>query len=313
MEFSHEPVLLSEVLAGLNPRAGGTYVDGTIGGGGHARAVLERAGAEATLIGIDHDPEALTAAKERLADLPGNVELVHGNYADLDRILAERNITAVDGILLDLGVSSHQIDTPARGFSYIQDGPLDMRMDPTATQSAADLVNDLPADELARIFFEYGEERFSRRIAAAIIAARAEARITTTARMAAVIEQAVPVRHRYDGHPAKRVFQALRIATNNELAIIAPTIRTAVRLLKPGGRLAIISFHSLEDRIVKETYRELARGCICPPRQLICTCGRHPEIALITRKPVTATEEELARNQRAHSAKLRVAERLAGF
>lgn len=313
MEFSHEPVLLTEVLAGLNPRAGGTYVDGTIGGGGHARAVLERAGVDATLIGIDHDPEALAAARKRLADLPGHVELVHGNYADLDRILAERNIVAVDGILLDLGVSSHQIDTPARGFSYIQDGPLDMRMDPTATKSAADLVNDLPADELARIFFEYGEERFSRRIAAAIVAARSEARIATTARLAAVIEQAVPGRHRYDGHPAKRVFQALRIATNDELAIIAPTIRAAVRLLKPGGRLAIISFHSLEDRIVKETYRELARGCICPPRQPICTCGRHPEIELITRKPVTATEEELTRNQRAHSAKLRVAQRLAGF
>lgn len=313
MEFSHEPVLLQEVLAGLAPRPNGTYVDGTVGGGGHARAVLAQAGETARLIGIDQDPAALAAAANRLADLPGDVELVRGNYADLKRILSERNISSVDGVLLDLGISSHQIDTPERGFSYIQDGPLDMRMDPAGARSAADLVNQLPADELAQIFFTYGEERFGRRIAAAIVTARAEAPLTRTAQLAAVIERAVPGRHRYDGHPAKRVFQALRIATNDELTIIAPTIRDAVSLLKPGGRLAIISFHSLEDRIVKETYRELARGCICPPRQPKCTCGRQPEIELITRKPVTATEEELARNPRAHSAKLRVAERLGGF
>ncbi|MGE5559522.1 MAG: 16S rRNA (cytosine(1402)-N(4))-methyltransferase RsmH [Chloroflexota bacterium] len=310
MEFSHEPVLLEEVLAGLRPQAGGIYLDGTVGGGGHAAALLARAGRDATLIGIDHDPSALAAAGRRLAGIPGRTLLVRGNFVDLKRILAEHGIAAVDGVLLDLGVSSHQVDEPERGFSYIHDGPLDMRMDPAAATSAADLVNAMSAEELSRVFSEYGEERFSRRIAAAIVAARQACRITRTGQLAEIISRAVPPGSRHDGHPAKRVFQALRIATNDELRVISPAIRDAVAVLKPGGRLAVISFHSLEDRIVKETYRELARGCICPPRQPVCTCGRKPAIDIITSKPITAGKDELERNPRAHSAKLRVAEKL---
>lgn len=312
MEFSHEPVLLEEVVAALKPRAGGVYLDGTVGGGGHAAALLARAGQDALLIGIDRDPAALAAAGRRLATLPGRTILVRGNFRDLKAILAEHGIAAVDGVLLDLGVSSHQVDQAERGFSYIHDGPLDMRMDPSAPQSAADLVNNLSADQLSRLFSEYGEERYARRIAAAIVATRQSCPITRTSQLAALVSRAVPAAARSDGHPAKRVFQALRIAVNDELAVIAPAIRDAADVLAPGGRIAIIAFHSLEDRIVKETLRELARGCICPPRQPICTCGRQPAVALITRKPITASAEELARNPRAHSAKLRIAEKLVG-
>lgn len=310
MEYSHEPVLLEEVVAGLQPREGGVYVDGTVGGGGHAAAVLRRAGDAATLIGIDHDPQALAAAGRRLAGIAGRTKLIHGNFRDLRSILADNGIAEIDGLLLDLGISSPQVDEPARGFSYVNDGPLDMRMDPEARTSARDLVGRLSADELSRLFSEYGEERFSRRIAAAIVAARAGGEITRTGQLAEIVSRAVPAKARYDGHPAKRVFQALRIATNDELSAIAPAIRDGVDLLRPGGRIAVISFHSLEDRIVKETYRELAKGCICPPRQPICTCGRVPQIEIITGKPVTANKDELERNPRAHSAKLRVAEKL---
>lgn len=312
MEFSHEPVLLEEVVAGLQPRPGGIYLDGTVGGGGHAAALLARAGQDALLIGIDRDPAALAAAQRRLAAVSGRTILVRGNFRDLKAILAAHGIAAVDGVLLDLGVSSHQVDQAERGFSYIHDGPLDMRMDPDAPRSAVDLVNGLTADELSRLFAEYGEERYARRIAAAIVAARRSCPITRTGQLAAIVSQAVPAAARFDGHPAKRAFQALRIAVNDELDVIAPAIRDAVDVLVPGGRIAVIAFHSLEDRIVKETLRELARGCTCPPRQPVCTCGRQPAIALVTRKPITAGADELERNPRAHSAKLRIAEKLAG-
>lgn len=307
--FHHDPVLLAESMACLDPHPGEIFVDCTVGGGGHARALAARLGPGGLLVGIDRDAEALAAARQVLRDLPGGprVVLLHGNFRQLRALLAAEGIAGVDGVLFDLGVSSHQLDVAGRGFSYRQDAPLDMRMDPRGGPSAADLVNNLPVQELAGIIFRYGEERYARRIAAAIAARRP---LTTTGELAAVIRAAVPPAARREGHPARRTFQALRIAVNDELGALAEGLRAAVEALRPGGRVAAISFHSLEDRLVKQFFQEMARGCHCPPAQPVCTCDGRPVLEILTRKPLEAGKEEKERNPRSRSARLRAARKL---
>lgn len=297
--FQHTPVLLAEVVAALAPRPGGRYLDATVGGGGHALAVLQAAQPGGMLLGIDADPDALAATAERLAEagLRQQAVLRHGSFADLAALATEAGFTAVDGILFDLGVSSYQLDTPERGFSFAADGPLDMRLDPTQGLTAADLVNRLGERELADILFQYGEEHAARRIARAIVERRRAQPFLRTADLAAVVARAVGGRHGRI-HPATRTFQALRIAVNQELDRLAVALPQAVALLAPGGRLAVISFHSLEDRIVKQFLRAEA-------------AGETPRLALITKKPVVASDAEVAANPRARSAKLRVAARVA--
>lgn len=311
VSFSHEPVLLDEVIEALAIKPDGIYLDGTAGGGGHSFAIASRLTA-GRLIAVDRDPEAVAAASERLAPLGDRAKVVRSNFSDMDRVCTAEGIAALDGILLDLGVSSHQLDTPERGFSYISDAPLDMRMDPSSPLSAVDVVNGYPRERLEKIIFEYGEEKFASRIASKICEARAASPIRTTGELVALIRAAMPAAavRSSEHHPAMRTFQAIRIEVNGELEIIEPTVRRAVSLLAPGGRLAVITFHSLEDRRVKQTYAELARGCICPPDFPVCVCGHKPEIRIITKKPVTATPDELKRNTRSHSAKLRVAEKI---
>lgn len=312
MEFHHVPVLLSEVLEALAPKSGGVYVDCTLGGGGHAQAVMEAIGPEGVLIGIDRDPQALKAAVSRLKDAPGTLIPVHSNYTQLEEILKQYGYSQIDGVLFDLGVSSHQLDTKTRGFSYHEDAPLDMRMNPNDPLSAYDVVNKYSERELARIIYEYGEERWARRIAEFIVQARKRTPIKTTGQLVEVIKQAIPAAARWRGpHPARRTFQALRIEVNRELEGIEPSIRTAVEHLRPGGRVCVISFHSLEDRMVKRVFQELAQGCVCPKELPVCICGRKPQVRVLTRKPTTAGKDELAQNPRARSAKLRAAEKLA--
>lgn len=313
MDYVHEPVLLAEIIAWLCCTPGGIYIDCTLGGGGHAAAILEQIKPGGRLLGIDRDPDALEAARRRLAPYSGMVSFIQGNFRDLTQLVASLGVEEADGILFDLGVSSPQLERPERGFSYHQDGPLDMRMDPNQATTAADLVNDLPQQELARIIWEYGEERWAARIAQFIVAAREKAKLKTTGELVAVIKGAVPAGARKKGpHPARRTFQALRIAVNEELDSLAPALEAAVNILKPGGRLCVISFHSLEDRIVKRTFRRLARGCTCPPEFPACVCGRQPLVKVLTRRPVTPTGKEVQENPRARSAKLRVVERRAG-
>ena len=314
MDFDHVPVMLAEVLKYLDVRPQGTYVDGTVGGGGHSRAIARRLGPQGRLVGIDQDPAALQAAGQALAEFGGRISLVHANFREMDRVLHDLQISAVDGVLLDLGVSSHQFDTAERGFSYRTDAPLDMRMNPTQEVSARDLVNTADEAELVRILFDYGEERFARRIVARIVARRQRAAIETTGDLAALVTDAIPAATRRTGpHPARRTFQGLRIAVNDELGSLERGLGRAFDLLKPGGRLVVITFHSLEDRIAKQTFVARARGCICPPHQPVCTCDRSPEARILTRKPVTAGEAELAANPRSRSAKLRALEKLAAL
>ncbi len=314
MDFDHVPVMLAEVLEYLDVRPQGTYVDGTVGGGGHSRAIARRLGPQGRLVGIDQDPAALQAAGQALAEFGGRISLVHANFREMDRVLQDLQISAVDGVLLDLGVSSHQFDTAERGFSYRTDAPLDMRMNPTQEVSARDLVNTADEAELVRILFDYGEERFARRIVARIVARRQRAAIETTGDLAALVTDAIPAATRRTGpHPARRTFQGLRIAVNDELGSLERGLGRAFDLLKPGGRLVVITFHSLEDRIAKQTFVDRARGCICPPHQPVCTCDRSPEARILTRKPVTAGEAELAANPRSRSAKLRALEKLAAL
>lgn len=329
MNFQHTSVLLEETVTALAPRPGGLYLDGTLGGGGHAAAVLEQAGPTARLLGIDRDAVALAAAGERLRPFGAQVRTVHANFEDMAAVASEAagdwldaqvdagEPPGFDGIMLDLGVSSPQLDTDERGFSYHADAPLDMRMDRTQPFTARELVNTASEDELARIIWEYGEERWSRRIAQFIVQRRAEEPLETTGDLVAVIEAAIPAGARYArrgepklGHPARRTFQALRIAVNGELDALQEGLKQAVGLLRPGGRLAVISFHSLEDRICKEFLHEQAQGCICPPDLPVCACHREPTVRLLWRRPVTPTEEETAANPRARSAKLRAAEKL---
>ncbi|RME34242.1 MAG: 16S rRNA (cytosine(1402)-N(4))-methyltransferase RsmH [Deltaproteobacteria bacterium] len=310
VDFAHRPVMPEQVVELLRPRPGGVYLDGTVGGGGHAALILAASAPDGRLIGLDRDTEALAAAAERLKPFGDRVALVHSAFADFPRVLDELGVGLLDGMLLDLGVSSHQLDSAGRGFSFRQDGPLDMRMDPTRGESAADLVARLDAGELARIFRDYGEERFARRIARRIVERRQEEPILTTRQLADLVAETVPPsRDARRIHPATRVFQALRIAVNGELDQVRVGVEAGIRYLKPGGRMVVISFHSLEDRIVKQLFRDAARGCICPPRLPVCQCGRKPEVKLLTRKALRATEAEIAYNVRSRSAVLRAVER----
>ncbi len=312
MDFHHVSVMLEEAVGGLVTDPVGTYVDCTLGGAGHSRRITELLAPEGRLVGLDQDEAAIAAARERLAGAGCRVDIVHTNFRNLEGVLQELGVAEVTGVLFDLGVSSPQIDNPERGFSYMQDALLDMRMNPEAGFSAYDVVNTYSEDELDRIFHDYGEERWGRRIAQFIVQARAEKEIKTTGELVDIISRAVPkaVRREMNGHPAKRIFQAIRIEVNDELGILAGAFRTAVKFLVPGGRLAIITFHSLEDRIAKQTLKELARGCICPPELPVCMCHHQPEIKLLGR-PRTAGREELAANPRAKSAKLRIAEKIS--
>lgn len=310
MEYTHAPVLLQECIDGLAIRPDGLYVDGTLGRAGHSREIAARL-TTGRLICIDRDQAALDAAPERLAPWMDWVTLVHGNFSELGGILDQLELPAVDGMLFDLGVSSPQLDDPERGFSYMHDAPLDMRMDRSAALTARDVVNDWDQETLKQILWRYGEERYAGPIAAAIVRARQAAPIETTFQLVEIIRSAMPAAAlREKQHPAKRSFQAIRIAVNDELRAVETMLREAVPRLRKGGRLAVISFHSLEDRIVKTTLAEFAKGCTCPPDFPVCVCGRTPEVRLVNRKPITASPEELQENPRARSAKLRVAEKL---
>ncbi len=304
----------TEVLAALQPRPGGLYLDGTVGGGGHARLILEASAPDGRLIGLDRDPEALRRATEVLTTFGDRVILRHRNFSEAAQVLTELGLDGVDGMLLDLGVSSFQLDTAERGFSFREEAPLDMRMDPTAGPTAAEVVNELEAKELIRIFREYGEERWAGRIARRIVRVRQEDPLRTTRQLAELVRQVVPggtVPSRI--HPATRVFQALRIFVNGELEHVAEGVSRGLDLLKPGGRLVVISFHSLEDRIVKRIFQQEAKGCICPPRLPVCSCGRVPLIDLLPRKGVRPGAAEVAANPRARSAVLRTARRRPGL
>ena len=305
MDFEHKSVMLDEVLTALDVKPDGTYLDGTIGGGGHARAIGERLTAQGLLIGIDQDDDAILAAGERLSSLTCGVKIVRGNFSELDAILDSLNVSALDGAIFDLGVSSYQIDTVERGFSYMHDAPLDMRMDRRRTLTAADVINLYDEDRLTKIFHEYGEERFAKRVARAICHGRP---LETTGELVKLIEQTVP-RTKHGGHPAKRIFQALRIEVNDELNILSDALKKAVDRLKIGGRLAVITFHSLEDRIVKETFKSLAQGCICPKNLPVCICKHHATIKILG-KVLTPAIEEINLNNRAKPAKLRVVEKI---
>lgn len=309
-EFHHVSVLLQECLDGLNIKPEGIYVDGTLGGGGHSGQIARQL-TTGRLIGIDRDPVALQAAGRRLEPYKDRVTLVHSNFCDMAQVLRDLEIPGVDGILLDLGVSSPQLDDSQRGFSYMADAPLDMRMNSGDSLSAHEVVNTWPQEELKRILYTYGEERYAPQIASAICRRRAEKPIETTLELVDIIRGAMPpAALREKQHPAKRSFQAIRIAVNDELGAVEKIMKDAVELLNPGGRLAIITFHSLEDRIVKTGMNDAARGCTCPPSFPVCVCGKKPKVKIISRKPITATEEELEANPRSRSAKLRVCEKL---
>jgi len=304
-EAPHLPVLYKSIIPALQPRSPGRYVDGTLGAGGHASGILQASAPKGELLGLDLDPLALDLARAKLAVFGGRAHIVQGSYTEMKDKMADLGWEDVDGIILDFGVSSMQLDVPGRGFSFLHDGPLDMRFNPNVGLSAADLVNSLPESELADIIFRYGEERLSRRIARSIVGNRP---INSTGQLADLISKSVGKKERI--HPATRTFQALRIAVNSELESIEAVLPLAVSLLKASGRLAVISFHSLEDRIVKEYFRRESRDCICPPRQPVCTCEHKAIVKEITHKPIQADDEETRINSRARSAKLRIAEKL---
>jgi 16S rRNA (cytosine1402-N4)-methyltransferase len=303
--------MAAEVLDFLQPSPGGIYLDGTVGGGGHARLILEATVPDGRLIGLDRDPEALKKAGKVLSSFGSRVVLLHRNFSEMAEVLAELGIDRLEGVLLDLGVSSYQLEVAGRGFSFREDGPLDMRMDPTSGITAAEVVNVCDAKELTRIFKEYGEERWAGRIARRIVKVRQEHPLTTTRRLADLVRETVPAgRAPSKIHPATRVFQALRLHVNQELEHVSLGVARGIDLLKPGGRFVVISFHSLEDRIVKRTFQQEAKGCICSPRFPVCVCGHVPRVQLLTRKGIRPTEQEVAANPRARSAVLRVARRL---
>lgn len=308
--FRHLSVMPDEVIHYLNPRPGGIYLDGTLGGGGHARLILERCTPGGMLIGIDQDHEALRATGERLAEFGTAAQLVHGNFGELDSHLERLGIATLDGFILDIGVSSHQLDSGKRGFSFQHDAPLDMRMDTSQGQTAADLLNELPEGEIERIIWDYGEDRWAKRIASFIVQARQEAPITGTFQLVDIIKGAVP-KAKWDEriHPATRTFQGIRIAVNRELENLEKGLRSAIDRLKPGGRGVVISFHSLEDRIVKHIFREYTTGCTCPRNLPVCICNNRPRVQVLTSRPVMAGETEISENPRARSAKLRSIEK----
>ena len=307
MEFKHISVLLNECIEGLNIKGDGVYLDGTMGGAGHSKEIVKRLSKDGLLIGVDRDMEAICDAKERLADFP-NVEFVHDNHDNIKEILENLNIDGVDGILLDLGVSSYQLDERNRGFSYMGDAELDMRMDKSQSLTAKEVVNTYSEEDLANIIYEYGEERFSRVIARKICEVRKEKEISTTAELVSIIESVIP-RKKQDGHPAKRTFQAIRIEVNDEIKPLYNTVLNSIDCLKPGGRLCIITFHSLEDRAVKNAMNDAAGKCICPPGLPYCSCGMVSKGKVITKKPILPTDEELSVNSRSKSAKLRIFEK----
>lgn len=306
MEFKHISVLLEEVLENLNIKPDGVYVDGTAGGAGHSKEIAKRL-KSGHLYALDRDPDAVKVATERLSGLPATV--IHTNYADMTEALAEKGVNAVDGVLLDLGVSSWQLDNGERGFSYHANAPLDMRMSQSGT-SAADLVNTLDVQALTDILRDYGEEKFAYRIACNIVKEREKSPIRTTLRLSDIISNSVPAAVRRDGHPARKSFQAIRIAVNQEFEAETTGITEAFEMLKPGGRLCVITFHSLEDRLVKNLFQEFSKGCVCPPQIPICVCGRKPRGKLVTRKPIIPSETEIKENARSRSAKLRVIEKI---
>ena len=310
MEFHHQPVLLAECLKGLNIKPQGTYLDGTLGGGGHSLEILKALGEGGRLYGIDRDPQALSSAAARIRDQ--RFTPIRGNFHNARALLDQQGIQALDGALLDLGVSSHQLDVRERGFSYHDDGPLDMRMDPDQSLSAKEIVNTWTAADIARVLRDYGEEKWAVQIARVLCDRRREGPIETASQLVGIIDAAVPkkVRARDGSHPARRTFQALRIAVNDELVPLEGALRDLAALLTPGGRLCVIAFHSLEDRIVKNTFRGLADPCTCPKSLPVCVCGKRPTVRLITRKPIIAAPGELAQNPRARSATLRILEKL---
>ncbi len=307
ISFSHISVLLAECIEGLDIKPDGIYIDGTCGGAGHSSEIAKRLTDGGRLIGIDRDPDAIKAATARLA--PYNAKVLHGNYSEIEALAHSEGIEKVDGILLDLGVSSHQLDTLERGFSYHGDAPLDMRMSQEGA-TAADLINTLPAEELSRIMFEYGEEKFSRKIAAEIIKRREIKPIETTSELAEIVSASVPAKFKRDKNPCKKTFQAFRIAVNCEFDHLNKGLDDAFELLKTGGRLCVITFHSLEDRIVKQRFASFCKGCVCPPDFPQCVCGKTPRGRLVNRKPIEASAEELEANIRSRSAKLRIIEKL---
>ena len=311
MAFVHEPVLLAEVLQWMNVRENGVYADGTLGGGGHSGAMLEASGGTATLYGIDRDENAIAAATARLEQYPG-FHAIHGNFHDVKALLSQAGAPPLDGALLDLGVSSPQLDQAERGFSYHEDAPLDMRMDRSQGMTAADLLAEVSEGELTRILREYGEEKWAARIAHFVVERRQTQPLRTTQDLVRVVDAAIPkaVRRKDDGHPARRTFQAVRIAVNDELDPLDRALEDFVDCLKPGGRLLVITFHSLEDRLTKRCFQRLQNPCVCPPKAPVCTCGRKPKVRILGRGAVPHTAEEIARNPRARSAKLRVAEKL---
>ncbi len=311
MSFHHITVLLNEAVEGLNIRPDGTYVDCTLGGAGHSSLIASMLGEGGRLIAIDQDDTALANARERLAPYMDKVTLVKSNFRSIKQVVQELNLSGVDGVLFDLGVSSPQLDEGERGFSYNADAPLDMRMDQQSPLTAYDVVNEWEEEELAKLIREYGEEKFSRRIARQIAIHREKAPVETTAQLVEIIKEAIPAAARRTGpHPAKRTFQAIRIAVNDELNAFKEAVVDAIEILRPQGRVSVITFHSLEDRICKQVYLDHAKGCTCPPSFPICTCGNQPIVKIITRKPILPSEAELTDNPRARSAKLRVAEKL---
>ena len=311
MAFVHEPVLLAEVLQWMNVRENGVYADGTLGGGGHSGAMLKASGGTATLYGIDRDENAIAAATARLEHYPG-FHAIHGNFHDVKALLSQAGAPPLDGALLDLGVSSPQLDQAERGFSYHEDAPLDMRMDRSQGMTAAELLAEVSEGELTRILREYGEEKWAARIARFVVERRQTQPLRTTQDLVRVVDAAIPkaVRRKDDGHPARRTFQAVRIAVNDELDPLDRALEDFVDCLKPGGRLLVITFHSLEDRLTKRCFQRLQNPCVCPPKAPVCTCGRKPKVRILARGAVPPTAEEIARNPRARSAKLRVAEKL---
>ncbi|MCR5591657.1 MAG: 16S rRNA (cytosine(1402)-N(4))-methyltransferase RsmH [Lachnospiraceae bacterium] len=310
MGFDHKPVLLRETIEGLRIKPEGTYVDGTLGGGGHSESILEKLNDQGRLIGIDQDGAAVAAAGERLARFK-NVTIVRNNYCNILQVLGSLGIEKVDGILLDLGVSSYQLDTPERGFSYMSDAPLDMRMDDRSEMTAADIVNNYSQSDLARIIRIYGEEKFAANIAKHITAAREGGPIKTTGELVEIIKASIPMKvQKAMGHPAKQTFQAIRIELNRELTVLSDTLEEMIDLLLPGGRIAVITFHSLEDRIVKNIFRNAQNPCTCPPDFPECICGRRSKGMAVTKKPIVPTEEEMSQNPRSKSSKLRIFEKI---
>lgn len=311
MSYYHKPVLLNEVLDILSPKPGGIYVDATLGGGGHFENVIEYAKGKGTFIGIDQDEDSIENAKTKFSKVKADIKLIHDNFYNIKKIMESLNIDGIDGILFDLGVSSFQLDNKARGFSYMGDAPLDMRMDRTSGKTAYDVVNFMSRDELKKIIKEYGEELWAGRIANFICNRRKDKKIKTTGELVDIIKAAIPARsRRKGGHPAKRTFQAIRIYVNNELDILDSSIKNAVNLLNPGGKICVITFHSLEDRIIKNVFKELSTDCICSKELPICVCNHKKTVELITRKPIQPTTTEIGVNPRSRSAKLRAAEKL---